>query len=176
MRYVDDIGTVVNNTDEARELLVLLNNKHPTIQFELELPDKDDFLPILDVKLKIDERGNIKYKLYRKAANKGLTLHYSSHHPHNVKRAVAQNELRRATRCSTTDYRKEALQSTAARLLQNGYPRTLTHPQTKAEKSKPKRPAIVPLFHFNVPFVSDALNGKIRRLLQQHDIPARLVQ
>ena len=43
VRYVDDIGTVVNNTVEARKLLTTLYSTHPIIKFELELPDQNCF-------------------------------------------------------------------------------------------------------------------------------------
>ena len=38
-RFIDDIGTVVNNPNEAQLLLTYLNSKHPTIKFELEPPN-----------------------------------------------------------------------------------------------------------------------------------------
>ena len=49
--FIDDIGTIVNNPNEAQLLLTYLNSKHPTIKFELELPNDDDYLPILDVQI-----------------------------------------------------------------------------------------------------------------------------
>ena len=98
VRYVDDTGSTVPSVTQANALLKHLNDKHPTIKFELELPDTERFLPILDIKLKIREDGTIEHKLYRKAANKGLTLHFKSNHPISVKRAVVQNELPRAER------------------------------------------------------------------------------
>ena len=49
VRYVDDIGTGVPNSDEAYRTLTYLNSKHPTIKFELKLPDSDGYLPILDI-------------------------------------------------------------------------------------------------------------------------------
>ena len=55
VRYVDDIGTVVDDDDAAKRMLDYLNSKHPTLQFEMELPDHNHFLPILDVKIKITE-------------------------------------------------------------------------------------------------------------------------
>ena len=87
----------------------------------MELPDADGFLPILDVKLKIRDDGTIEYKLYRKPASKGLTLHFRSHHPSSTKRAVVQNELRTERRC-TPQHREQALSDTTVRLRQNGYP------------------------------------------------------
>ena len=71
VRYVDDVGTTVNGTDEAEVMLKKFNYKHKTIQFEMELPDEAGFLPVLDLKIKINEWGNIERKLYLKTASKG---------------------------------------------------------------------------------------------------------
>ena len=62
--YVDDISTVVNSTDEARKLLTTLYSTHPIIKFELEFTNQDCFLPILDIRLNIDESGNITHRLF----------------------------------------------------------------------------------------------------------------
>ena len=45
-------------------MLTYLNSKHSAIKFEMELPDSDPFLPILDVKIQITETGAIQYKLF----------------------------------------------------------------------------------------------------------------
>ena len=59
VRYVDDTGATVLSVTQANALLKHLNDKHPTIKFEMELPDTERFLPILDIKLKIREDGRI---------------------------------------------------------------------------------------------------------------------
>ena len=53
VRYVDDAGTVTPRTEQATTTLTYLNSKHPTIKFEMELPDTDGYLQILDIKLYI---------------------------------------------------------------------------------------------------------------------------
>ena len=49
VRYFDDVGTVVPNTQVAQGTLEHLNKKRPTIQFELETSGEDGFLPILNI-------------------------------------------------------------------------------------------------------------------------------
>ena len=66
----------------------------------MELPDTDGYLTILDIKLNIHNNGNLHYKLYPKPAAKEITLNFHSHHPNSVKRAVINNEFRRAQLCS----------------------------------------------------------------------------
>ena len=56
--------------------LTQLNSKHPTIKFELELPDNSGVLPILATQIQIDTEGHITCKLFTKKASKHLFLHY----------------------------------------------------------------------------------------------------
>ena len=65
---MDDIGTTVQTIEEAHETLHMMNSKHPTLRFELEAPDAAGFLPILDVKIKINVDGSMERKLYTKPA------------------------------------------------------------------------------------------------------------
>ena len=120
VRYVDDIGTVVPNVEVAHQTLYL-NKQHPTIQFELETPAEDGFLPILDIKVKIRLDSTIERKLFRKEANKGITLHFNSHHSSSVKTTTVINELAHANKCSTAEHRDEAISSNLARMEDNGY-------------------------------------------------------
>ena len=67
-RYIDDIGTIIDNELVARENLQRMNQEHKTIKFEMELPGEDGFLPLLDTQIKINERGEVERKLFSKAA------------------------------------------------------------------------------------------------------------
>ena len=174
-RFIDDIGTVVNNPNEAQLLLTYLNSKHPTIMFELELPNNDDYLPILDVQIKLDTDGNLHHRLYTKPASKQLTLHYRSHHPTATKKNLIRNELRRATLCSSTDNRHVSLTKIQNKLQRNGYPHSWIH-EKKTKKPKRtsqqnRRPTPLTL---NLPFISDTFDHSVRRILDRHNIPARL--
>ena len=173
--FVDDIGTVVNNPNEAQLLLTYLNSKHPTMKFELELPSDDDYLPILDVQIKLVTDGNLHHRLYTKPASKQLTLHFRSHHPTATKKNLIRNELRRATLCSSTDNRHVSLTKTQNKLQRNGYPHSWIH-EKKTKKPKHtseqnRRPTPLTL---NLPFISDTFNHNVRRILDRHNIPARL--
>ena len=46
VRYIYDTGTIVNDANEAGQTLRYFNEQHPTIKFELKLPDESGFLPI----------------------------------------------------------------------------------------------------------------------------------
>ena len=122
VRYLGNVGMVVPNTQVVQGMPEHLNKKHPTIQFELETPGEDGFLPILDIEVKIQADGSIKRKLYTKEANKGITLHFNSHHSSSVKTTTVLNdELVRAERCSTPEHREEAISSTLAKMEDNGW-------------------------------------------------------
>ena len=56
------------DTEQANTLLTNLNEQHPTMKFERELPVNKGYLPILNKKLNIDQDGNIQHKLYTKPA------------------------------------------------------------------------------------------------------------
>ena len=93
VRYIDDTDTLANNRAEAEKMLIYLNTQHPTIKFELDTPQVDRFLRILDVEFKIEEDGTIKRQLYTKPANKGISLHAHSHHPVSMKKAMTKMNL-----------------------------------------------------------------------------------
>ena len=171
MRYVDDTGTVVPDIGYATEMLARLNSKHPTIQFEMEVPAENQFLPILDISVKINDDGRVEHKLYTKPASKAITLHFLSHHPQATKRAVAQNEFKRAIQCSTSEHRREALEITRAKLKKNDYPANWLRGPSTVKKNKRDKPR----FSFNLPFISDKFNRSVRQLLSKHRIDARVV-
>ena len=176
-RYVDDIGTLVKSKDHATHTLQYLNSKHDTIKFEMELPDQDGYLPILDIKMKVEEDGRISRRLYVKAANKGLMLNFRSHQPLTTKIATMRNELQRATTNSTAEHRKEAENFIREKLERNQFP-TNRIPRTnnsRRNRMQAERQLNPPEFIFRIPFISDTFNGKVKRILRKNKINARLV-
>ena len=164
-RYVDDIGTIVHCTEEAQSRLTHANGQHQTIKFEIELPDEDNYLPVLDLQIAITLDGTTDRKLYSKPANKGITLHYESHHPSSTKKAMIQNELQRAAQCSTTANRTAAVTTTKDKLSRNGYPRKrFSKSQKTTQEEKGQDKAII--------YVADSLclqlNHQIKRILRRH--------
>ena len=107
---------------------------------------------------------------YRKAANKGLTLHFKSNHPISVKREVVQNELRRADRRYTPQHREQALKDTTVHLRQNGYPKEWIR-LTEKHKAKAKKGKT---FCLNIPFISDGFHHRVEALLRKQKVPARV--
>ena len=139
LRYVDDTGTLAKNTDHARGMLTYLNSKHDTIKFELEIPNEDGYLPILDTMIKIEPDGSISRKLYVKAASKGITLNYRSHHPTANKIAIIHSELARARNNSSTGNHREAAAMITNKLISNGYPEHLLQREREQRASRRHR-------------------------------------
>ena len=155
-------------------MLTDLNSKNPTIAFELETPNEDKFLPILDLMIRVNEEGQVERKLYCKPASKGITLNFSSHQASTTKRAMVNAELLRAETYPTSEFVQTAVNHTKSKLLNNGYPATWTSP-ARPRQNKKTRPDKESLFTLKIPFLSDGFNYKIREILEQNNIPARLV-
>ena len=115
--------------------------------------------------------GSISRKMHVKSANKGFMLNSYSHQPTAMKRSTVLNEQRRADRNSTSEHSLEAQVFINKKLRRNGYPNSWQRTTTKTNKKTPK-----PSYNFvyKIPFVSDAFNRGVNRILQKHNIPARL--
>ena len=165
VRYVDDTNTIANDVSQAQEMLTYLNSRHPTIKFDLEVPNTDGFLPILDIMVKINSDGITSRKHYRKPANRGLTLHFNSHHASTVKYAVAKAEFARAIEYSTSENRPEAIRNARTKLRSNEYPEKWLGKPSKlhTQKCKPKP-------HYNgvlhLPYISDGFNAQVKSILK----------
>ena len=83
-------------------------------------------------------------------------------------------ELLRAETYPTSEFVQTAVNHTKSKLLNNGYPATWTSP-ARPRQNKKTRPDKESLFTLKIPFLSDGFNYKIREILEQNNIPARLV-
>ena len=176
--YVDDVGTVVKNRQEAENTLEYLNSKRPTIKFEIELPSEAGFLPLLDMAVRIDETGHFQRKLFTKKVNKGIVLNFSSQQPASVKRALVKTEIQRANSISTDEHKKEALERMTTKLQNNGYPRDwIMHslPPDQRKRGRPTKAREKPNLTLRLPFISDEFNRGAKQLLEKYNIAADLL-
>ena len=144
--YVDDVGTQVPDQESAVKMLNYLNSKHPIIQFEIKSPDTEGFLPILDIKMKIGDDGKVERKLFCKAANKGLTLNYTSHHPRSTKNATARNEVQHAIHCPTKEHEQSAIAVIRSKLSKNDCPESALKPPLPKKNKSPRSLVKSPLY------------------------------
>ena len=103
---IDESGTKEDEErDErlARVLIEIANDIMPCIKMEADWPSKnrDDRLPILDMKVWTDTDGNVVYSHYEKPMSRKSVLNARSAHPAACKRSVhTQEVLRRIMNCS----------------------------------------------------------------------------
>ena len=103
-RYVDDSNQIVEARHEedseeviAAELKEIANNLVPGIEMEEDLPSRypDKKLPILDMKVWLNESGQVKYQHYEKPVASKSVVSERSAHSASSKRAIHENELLR---------------------------------------------------------------------------------
>ena len=108
-RYVDDINVVVRtkrdeNEQEVMEKIKMIGNKiHKSIQLEADYPTRyeDRKVPILDLKVWIDERNRVVHEYYMKpVASKAVVNHRSAMPLKDRRTVITQEILRIVLRCS----------------------------------------------------------------------------
>ena len=99
-RYVDDTLARMPNTDAATMFLTTLNGLHPSLSFTMELP-VDDRIPFIGIDI-IKNGTKLETRVYRKATNTGLLLHFNSHTDKRYKDALLKTMLHRAYALSST--------------------------------------------------------------------------
>ena len=175
VRYIDNTNTVNDNADEALQRLEYLNLKHITIKFDLETPDTSGYLPILDLKICITKSGQISRKHYKKDANRGLTLHYESHHASTVKKAIVSGEFASAIAYNTPVYRDEAIKMAGNKLQRNGYPqRWIKRESQRQQRNRDTTSSTKTKKTFNsvlhLPFITDSFNARAQTILQRNGL------
>ena len=172
-RYIDDIFTIMPNT-QSEVVLNYLNNIHPTLKFEMELPKDDGFLYLLDTAVKINSDGDLYYKFFQKEAKKDIFINFNSSQPTSMKyNAIRAEYLRVQRNTSTEEFLAEGHKQLDRKFLTSGYSsnilqnqkRILTQRNTQ-HSSKTRRH----MFYLPIPFVSDTVNNKIRQLMKKYNI------
>ena len=131
------INDIVESTKENDEVTMNLlqaigNDINQSIQLEVDYPSRniDNKLPILDIKVWVEEVGNrklIMYEHYRKEVATKATIHAKSAVPTTIKRTVLTQEvLRVMTHCSPflpINIRNEHTNEIMKRIQFSGYPK-----------------------------------------------------
>ena len=102
-RYVDDNSSIAPNEDAARQICDAISAQDSSgrIQWEIDFPAENQFVPFLDTEIKIEADGTLVTRYYRKPQNKGIILHSRSHHPESTKSEVLKNFYRTAVEVSS---------------------------------------------------------------------------
>ena len=173
-RYVDDIFLLTTNNDEANNILSCFNNEHAKINFTIEHPEPDNSIALLDFKLKLTG-ANIETSFHQKSAKKTIFMNFESALPTQMKLNIVKNERRRRLeRCSSHQTSKKCEKEFDEMLKINDYPsdfmkrKTFNAPYTNCKMKK------TDYFYFHVPYVSDEVNEKIKRVFHNLDFLVRL--
>ena len=95
-RLIDDLFFIWYGTEESlQQFYTDINSYHCSIKFELTFSRTE--INFLDTTIYI-ENNNIYTRLYRKPTDKKEYLHYSSNHPHHMKKAIIYSQALRYRR------------------------------------------------------------------------------
>ena len=177
-RYADDICILTTNREEAVRIMEFMEQQHPDIHFDIEHPTNDRTLCLLDFEFTITSDGGVRFNFYKKAAKKPLFMHHKSALPDLMKRNVIKNEsVRIQSRCTERADASSNLHAFRDILRENGYPdksiRILTNDGNRRGRRRPRKQLTEPVF-LELPFVSDGVDGKIRRIIQKYNLPVRI--
>ena len=126
-RYVDDAFVLARNRSEAEHIKALFNEADPHVKFEIEHPDSNNTLKLLDIAIHIDSLGGHHTQFYRKLAKKPIFVNYKSALPMGSKLHYIRNERDRIrSRCSNSKYHKKHLTNFDSVLRLNDYPSSIT--------------------------------------------------
>jgi hypothetical protein len=172
-RYVDDILLILKSKEEANALLDEFNKVHPELKFEIEHPINGK-LGLLDFSVEIIN-GKACFKPFAKAARSDIFVSGDSAIPNTQKVAIVKNEWERIRkRCSSNSEIKKEKSRFIFKLQRNGH-KNLPYlnvknfiPREKVTNQSER------IFYLSIPFLSDAVNANIRKLLRPLGLNIRL--
>ena len=167
-RYVDDIFAMVENKEAANELQATMNHQHNSIKFELEHPDDDNTLRLLDFGITINADATAHFDFYKKKAKRDIFVNARSALPWSSKMNIIRNEKQRIReRCSSHTREEQHLKTFDEVLNKNGYPRQVVAACDNQPRRRKQKRENGNVLYFHMPFVSDRLNQKVRRIFHQ---------
>ena len=175
-RYIDDTFILTINKLEADKIFKVLNEQHPNIKFELEYPDENNSISLLDFKITIHKNGSYITEFYQKAAKIDLLPHFNSALPTTSKINIINNEImRRKERCSDETMTNSHIQTFKQTLLRNGYPSSfcdnaITRKKTSARTQRDNNK----MLYFEFPFICDKIDREIKKVFRDLNLPVRI--
>lgn len=172
-RYVDDILIITNNRETAEEIFNKFNSEDPNIKFEIEHPDKNNSLALLDFRVTLSE-GESEFCFYKKLAKKNTFPHIKSAIPWECKINSVKNEVKRIEeRCSSEEDKARHINTFFRQLHTRGYQKSVEN-KAKQQKKATRNSANEKFCYFEFPFVSDAAHHAVRRIFKAADLPVRV--
>ena len=170
-RYIDDVLILTTDRETADLIFYKMNNWRKCIKFEIEHPDQNNAISLLDFNVKIND-GQVSFCFYKKLAKKNTFPHAKSAIPQECKQNAIRNELKRIEeRCTQEDERRKQVQLFEERLLVRGYddPKALT--KTRRRRSEAKR---TDWLYMEFPFINDNIHRRVKRIFQSAKLPVRI--
>ena len=138
-------------------------------------------LSLLDFNVTITDDGNSTFEFYKKPAKKPTFVHHKSAQPLKFKNNIIRNERNRISQRCTASSAKEKHNKEFDNILRlKGYSHDLID-STKSTKSIPQVLQADPQptdktdwFYFKIPYVSDTVDYKLRKIFRQEGLPIRV--
>ena len=165
---MDDNSLLARNQEYAEQICRMIGEQDPNgrIQWEIDFPTPGNFVPFLDMEVKIGPDGTLVSRYYRKPQNKGIILHSKSHHPLTTKVEVLKNFYKTAQEVSSGhDEREHSYRIVDDLARKIGYrpqrpsPTHHTTPRRRSPSSSYKAP-------LKLPYVSEEVSNKIRTYVE----------
>ena len=124
--------------------------------------------------------NQLEYELFQKPSDSGVNLNFESSIPRHVKESVAALQFRRATTLSSNGRAEERSKKKMCNLLHgNGFPLDDIK-RVQVRSGQPRQHQLgqkrtQPKANVYLPFRSDGLDRKVRRLIRRSKIPFRVV-
>ena len=175
-KYIDDYCLFTTNREEAEIIFQTLNAQHPNITFEVEHPVNEKSLSLLDFTVTVRKDGNVFFEFFKKRAKRELFVNFMSAFPTASKINYARNEIKRiAERCTKKEDFKKHVSEFERILRRNGYDtKTIETSKCMRQRKVKKVSRSENVFYFQMPFVSDRINNKVRKVFKDYNIPVKI--
>jgi hypothetical protein len=150
-----------------------MNQQHNKIKFELEHPDEKNTLRLLDFAITLNNEASPQFDFYKKKARRDIFVNANSALPWSAKMNVIKNEKQRIReRCTGNNVENLRTHLTAfdKTLSRNGYAQQTINRCNTQPKRRNRAKVDGDVHFFQMPFISDRLNQKVKRIFQQEGI------
>jgi hypothetical protein len=135
-RFMDDILMIyTGGLTKLRTLMTEMQAQHPSIQYTFDYAFNQ--IPYMDLLIYVDKKRKLRTTIYRKPMDKGLLLHYDSHHPDHIKRNMIYGQaIRRLRMISDPHKLNSELKTFKETLISRGYPPDLIDKQITRARTR----------------------------------------
>ena len=174
-RYVDDILILTSNKESAIQIFEQMNSKSRHIKFDIEHPDTNNSLSLLDFRVTILQDGQTNFCFYKKIAKKNTFPHSKSAIPYECKHNSIKNEIQRIEeRCSTSEDKTTHTKAFFEQLTRRGYDNPQASIKTHRRPRKHTTTETKDFCYFEFPFINDKTHREVKRIFKTAQLPVRV--